>query len=64
MDYKKYIEIDPEVRFGKSCLKGTRITVFDVLGWLAADMSRNEILKDYPSLSKEQIQACLGTLTE
>lgn len=60
MDYKKYIEIDPQVRFGKPCVKGTRITVFDVLGWLAADMSISEILEDYPSLSKEDIRPCLA----
>lgn len=60
MDYKKHIAIDPEIRFGKPCVKGTRITVFDVLGWLAAGMSIEEIIADYPSLNKEQILACLA----
>jgi uncharacterized protein (DUF433 family) len=60
MDYNKYIEIDPEIRFGKPCVKGARITVFDVLGWMASGMNIEEIIEDYPSLSKEQIQACLA----
>ncbi len=60
MDYNKYIEIDPKIRFGKPCVKGTRITVFDVLGWLASGMSIEEIIEDYPSLSRKQIQACLA----
>lgn len=60
MDYKKYIEIDPEVRFGKPCIKGTRITVYDVLGWLAAGMTMEEIIEDYPALKREHILACLA----
>jgi uncharacterized protein (DUF433 family) len=60
MDYKKQIEINPDIRFGKPCIKGTRIAVYDVLGWLAADMSTEEIIKDYPSLTKQHIQACLA----
>lgn len=60
MDYKKHIEIDPEVRFGKPCIKGTRIAVSDVLGWLAAGMSMEEIIEDYPALTKEDIYACLA----
>jgi len=60
MDYKKYIQIDPNIRFGKPCIKGTRITVYDVLGWLAADMTIEEIIEDYPSLTREHILACLA----
>jgi len=60
MNYKKHIEIDPEVRFGKPCIIKTRITVYDVLGWLAAGMTIDEILKDYPSLTREDIYACLA----
>ena len=60
MDYKKHIEIDPQVRFGKPCIKDTRITISDVLGWLAAGMSIEEILQDYPTLKKEHIYACLA----
>ena len=60
MNYKKHIEIDSEVRFGKPCIKGTRITVSDVLGWLAAGMSMEEIMVDYPALTKKHIYACLA----
>lgn len=60
MDYKQYIEINPSIRFGKPVLKGTRISVFDVLGWLAADMTFEEIILDYPSLTKNHILACLA----
>lgn len=60
VDYKKYIEIHHEVRFGKPILIGTRITVYDVLNWLANGMSFDEIIEDFPELSKNQIKACLG----
>lgn len=60
MDYKNYIEIDPQVRFGKPCIKGTRISVYDVLSWLSSGMSIDEILLDFPQLTKDQILACLG----
>lgn len=60
MDYRKYIEIDPQVRFGKPCIKGTRISVYDVLSWLSSGMSVDEILSDFPQLTKDQILACLG----
>jgi uncharacterized protein (DUF433 family) len=60
MEYKQHIEINPNVRFGKPVIKGTRISVFDILGWLASGMSYNEILKNYPTINKEQILACLA----
>lgn len=60
MDYKDYIEINPQVRFGKPCLKGTRISVYDVLSWLSSGMSIEEILSDFPQLTKEQILSCLA----
>jgi uncharacterized protein (DUF433 family) len=60
MNYRKYIKIDPEIRFGKPCVKGTRITVYDILGWMAAGMTIEEIIKDYPSLKREHILACLA----
>lgn len=60
MDYKEFIEIDPNVRFWKPCVKGTRISVYDVLGWLASGMNIEEILNDFPQLSKDQIFACLA----
>jgi uncharacterized protein (DUF433 family) len=59
-DYLKIITINPEKRFGKPCVRNTRITVYDVLGWLASGMSWEEILKDFPELTKEDISACLS----
>ena len=58
-DYSQYISINPEIRFGKPCIKGTRISVADILGWLAADMTYKEILEDFPSLKEEHIKAAL-----
>lgn len=60
IDYKQYIEINSEIRFGKPILIGTRITVFDVLNWLANGMSIDEIIKDFPELNKIQIKACFS----
>ena len=60
MDYKKYISIDSKVRFGKPCIKGTRISVYDVLNWLSIGQSTEEILLDFPELSKMQILSCLA----
>lgn len=59
MNYKQYIEIDSEKRFGKPIIKGTRISVADVLNWLANGMSSKEIIQDFPELNDEQINACL-----
>ena len=59
-NYADYIEINPEIRFGKPCVKGTRITVYDVLGWLAADMTNAQIIRDFPELNALQIRACLA----
>ncbi|GAA0877870.1 DUF433 domain-containing protein [Algoriphagus jejuensis] len=60
MDYSQFITIDPENRFGRPSIKGTRINVADVLGWLASGMSMEEILEDFPELSPDQIKACLA----
>ena len=60
MDYKQYIEINPEIRFGKPVIKGTRIAVYEVLGLLASGMSNDQIISDFPSLKKEHILACLA----
>ncbi|SCD20583.1 Hypothetical protein PSM36_1765 [Proteiniphilum saccharofermentans] len=54
-----YISIDPEIRFGKPCIKGTRIAVTDILLWLASGMSNKEILDDYPILEDSHIRAAL-----
>jgi uncharacterized protein (DUF433 family) len=59
MKYDEYIKINPEIRFGKPCIKNTRITVFDVLGWLASGMTYDEIISDFPELTHEDIKACL-----
>jgi uncharacterized protein (DUF433 family) len=60
MNYNQFIEIVPEKRFGRPCIKGTRISVYDVLNWLANGMSKKDILTDFPELSEEQINACLS----
>ena len=59
INYREYIKIDPSIRFGKPKIKGTRISVHDVLNCLAHEMSINDILNDYPELQKESIQSCL-----
>lgn len=59
-EISSYISINPEIRFGKPCIKGTRIAIADILQWLASGMSHEEILHDYPSLSKEHILAALA----
>lgn len=60
IDYKKYISIDSNIRFGKPCVIGTRISVYDVLSWLASGMSSAEVIEDFPELNISQIQACLA----
>jgi uncharacterized protein (DUF433 family) len=60
VDYREYIEVSPDVRFGKPVLKGTRITVYDVLQWLASGMSHEAIIADFPQLNEEKILACLS----
>ena len=55
-----YINIDPNIRFGKPCIKGTRISIQDILGWLASGMSNEEILSDFPQLRIEHIKAALA----
>ncbi|NUQ22654.1 MAG: DUF433 domain-containing protein [Saprospiraceae bacterium] len=63
-DFRKYISINPNIRFGKPCIAGTRITVSDILGWLAADMTYEEILEDFPQLKREHIRAALAFASE
>lgn len=60
VDYKSYIEMNANVRFGKPTIIGTRITVFDILSWLANGMTTNEIVEDFPELNETQIKACLA----
>jgi uncharacterized protein (DUF433 family) len=58
--FNDVIQINPEKRFGKPCVRETRITVYDVLGWLAAGMTYDEILTDFPELTQQDILACLA----
>jgi uncharacterized protein (DUF433 family) len=60
MDYSKFIMIDPGKRSGKACVRGTRITVYDVLGYLAAGMTHEKVLADFPDLTETDIRACLA----
>ena len=60
MSWQDRISVDPQVRSGKPCIKGTRITVYDVLEYLAGGRSESELLKDFPDLTAEDIRACLG----
>lgn len=59
-NYLEYISIDPEIRFGKACIKGTRIAVLDILNWLSSGMSYDEVLIDYPQIEKKDIIAALS----
>jgi uncharacterized protein (DUF433 family) len=58
------ITLEPGKRGGKPCIRGMRITVYDVLGWMAAGMSMPDILADYPELEAEDILACLAFAAE
>ncbi|MBK6409669.1 MAG: DUF433 domain-containing protein [Flavobacteriales bacterium] len=60
MDYRDRITINPDRRSGKPCIKGTRMTVTDVLEYLASGMSHAEVLKDFPYITEEDIRACLS----
>lgn len=58
-ELSSYISINPQIRFGKPCIVGTRIAVSDILQWLASGMTHSEILEDYPLLREEHIKAAL-----
>jgi uncharacterized protein (DUF433 family) len=60
MDYRDYITIDPNKRGGKPCVRGLRITVYEVLEYLASDMSEAQILEDFPDLTREDLKACIA----
>lgn len=59
MDYSQIITIEPGKRGGKPCIRGMRITVYDLLEYLASGMSEDEILSDFPDLTRDDIRACL-----
>ncbi len=58
------ISVDSAVRFGKPCVRGTRITVGDILGYLAAGTAEDQLLKEFPQLKPEDIRACLAYAAE
>jgi uncharacterized protein (DUF433 family) len=58
--FNDIIRINSEKRFGKPCVRDTRITVYDVLGWLSVDMTYDDILTDFPELTRQDILACLA----
>ncbi|MEX0718383.1 MAG: DUF433 domain-containing protein [Planctomycetaceae bacterium] len=60
MDYRSIITVELGKRGGKPCIRGMRITVHDVLSYLAAGMSQEEVLRDFPYLTEEDIRACLA----
>jgi uncharacterized protein (DUF433 family) len=60
MNHQAHIEIRPDKRFGKPCIIGTRISVYDVLNWMSNGMSKEEIISDFPELTEEMINACLA----
>lgn len=59
-NYSEIITINPNVRFGKPCIRGMRISVYDVLSWYASGMTESEILEDYPELTKNDLIAVLS----
>jgi uncharacterized protein (DUF433 family) len=63
-ELRTYIVINPEIRFGKPCIKGTRITVADILLWLSGGMTIPEVLEDYPELQEIHIRAALAFAAE
>ncbi len=60
MNWQERIQISASVRSGKPCIKGTRITVYDILEYLAGGMTEDEILTDFPDLSRDDIRASLS----
>jgi uncharacterized protein (DUF433 family) len=60
VDYRDYITIDPDKRGGKPCVRGLRITVYEVLEYLASDMTEEEILADFPDLTHDDLKACIA----
>jgi uncharacterized protein (DUF433 family) len=59
-NYLQFIQVDPNIRFGKPSIIGTRITVGDILGWLASGMTYEQVLEDFPELDMDKILAALA----
>ncbi len=64
MNLLNRIALDPAIRFGKPCVRGTRISVGDILGYLAGGMSEAKILADFPQLTSDDVRACLAYAAE
>ena len=64
MNLLNRIVVDPAVRFGKPCVRGTRMSVGDILGYLAGGMSEDQILADFPQLTRDDVRACLAYAAE
>ena len=64
MDWKSLIELKPDTRSGKPCIRGTRITVYDILEYVAGGMTETQILIDFPQLRQEHIRAALAFAAE
>jgi uncharacterized protein (DUF433 family) len=64
MDYRGIITIDPGMRGGKPCIRHMRITVYDILGYLASGMTQDQIISDFPELTGDDILACLAYAAE
>ena len=64
INYQEHLEINSEIRFGKPIIKGTRISVYDILNWLANGKTNEEIVFDFPELSIDDIKSCLAYAAE
>ncbi len=60
MDYRQIISIEPGKRGGRPCIRSTRISVYDILGWLAAGMTNEQIVEEFPELTTDDIRAALA----
>ena len=60
MNYREVISIEPGKRGGRPCIRGMRISIYDILGWLAAGMTNEQIIKEFPELTLEDIRAALA----
>ncbi len=64
MNYNNIITLEPGKRGGRPCIRGLRITVYDVLGWLASGMTPTDIIEDFPELTHDDILACLAFVAD